>query len=74
MKSYIDENEEPMSSCCGSPNPHSDYDICNTCKEHTAFQVTCQGCKGHGHIFVSEHQTEPCPNPNCDDGYIPIEE
>ncbi len=71
MESYIDENEEPMSSCCSAGIEH---DLCMHCREPVSAIVECQGCKGHGHIFVSEHQTEPCPNPNCDDGYIPIEE
>ena len=69
-EAYIDENEEPLSVCCGASVTYSD--ICSSCKEHASFQVTCQGCKGRGSIYVNEHQEEPCPN--CEDGYILIEE
>ena len=66
----IDPDDEPLSACCGSPNAHSDYDICSTCKEHTHFVVECQICKGTGTIEINEHQNEDCPV--CEDGYIEV--
>ncbi len=73
-ESYIDENEELLSVCCGSLQCNEIDGMCGKCKEWTEFQVTCMGCGGIGYILINEHQNEPCPNPNCEDGYILIEE
>jgi len=65
---YINDEEEPVSSCCGAEIIFSD--ICKECKSHCSSMVLCQGCDGRGSIYVNEHQEEPCPNPNCKDGCV----
>ena len=70
QESSIDPEELPLSACCGSPNPHPDYDICSSCQEHTHFVITCQICKGKGSIYRDEHNDEPCPV--CEDGFIEV--
>ena len=68
-ESYIDDNETPLSECCGAPIIHSD--ICSDCKEHTVACVTCQKCKGRGEYLGESNEMTGC---DCDNGLIYLEE
>ncbi|GAG02345.1 unnamed protein product, partial [marine sediment metagenome] len=66
----INEDEIPLSACCGALQYNEVEEMCGKCKEWTHFIVTCQVCKGRGSIYRDEHNDEPCPA--CDDGFIEI--
>ncbi len=64
--------QEPLSVCCGATQYDEIDGMCGKCKEHTHFTVECQGCKGRGSIYRDEHNDEPCPNSECEDGFIEV--
>ena len=71
-ETYIDDLEEPISSCCHVPTyDKNNRQFCSSCRKQCNLVVTCQKCKGRGEYLGESGGMTGC---DCDNGYIYLED